>query len=73
MKQFIPEVSGIEAVSALERVSCSPAAGDYPSYIELDAHKQNIVWAVAKAGRGDFESRGEIANKSKAIIKRMSG
>lgn len=69
MKQFNPEETGIEAVSALERVSRSRAAGDYPAYIGLDVHKQNIVWAVAKVGRGIAESRGEIANKPKAIIK----
>jgi transposase len=69
MKQFIPEESGIEAVSALERVSNRPAAGNYPAYIGLDVHKETIVWAVAKAGREDAESRGEMANKPKAIMK----
>jgi transposase len=69
MKQFIPEESGIEAVSALERVSNRPAAGNYPAYIGLDVHKETIVWAVAKAGRKDAESWGEMANKPKAMIK----
>jgi hypothetical protein len=31
MKEFIPKESGIEAVSALERVFGKPAAEDYPA------------------------------------------
>jgi transposase len=69
MKQFIPEESGIEAVSALDRVSQKHAAGECPAYFGLDVHKETIVWAVAKAGRAEADSRGEIANKPKAIIK----
>jgi hypothetical protein len=69
MKQFIPEESRIEGVSALERVSHRPASEGHPAYIGLDVHKETIVWAEAKAGREDAESRGELANKPKAIIK----
>ena len=45
------------------------AVNQYPAYIGLDVHKENIVMAVACAGRSTPESRGEIAKQPKAIAK----
>jgi transposase len=42
---------------------------EYPAYIGMDVHKETIAVAVARAGRGRVESRGEIANKPKKIAK----
>jgi len=38
-------------------------------YVGLDVHKAMISVAVARAGRGDPEYRGEIENSSKAMRK----
>ena len=68
MKEFRAEEIRIEAVSALETVKQVQVNGRYPAFIGLDVHKETIVFAVAWAGRAP-ESRGEIANKPKAVAK----
>ena len=55
--------------SQLLSPSQAEAVSQYPAYIGLDVHKENIVMAVARAGRSTPESRGEIANQPKAIAK----
>ncbi len=69
MKQFNAEQIQIETASALGTVMQAEAMHQYPAYIGLDVHKENIVVAVARAGRSAPESWGEIANKPKAITK----
>lgn len=67
MKEFTPEEVRFETASALD---VRPSAnGAYPAYIGLDVHKDTIAVAVAQAGRGAPESRGEIANKPKTVAK----
>ena len=67
MKQFNEFASHIETVSALETINL--AMSEYSAYIGLDVHKDTIAISVAKAGRGEPEYRGEIANKAKSIAK----
>ncbi len=69
MKEFNPEAVQIEVASAVETIlPILPAVG-YPAYIGLDVHKETIAVAVARSGRAVPESRGEIANKPKAVAK----
>ncbi len=69
MKEFNAEEIRIEAVSALETVKRAQVNGRYPAFIGLDVHKESIVFAVARVGWEAPESRGEIANKPKAVAK----
>jgi len=69
MKQFNAEQIQIETTSALGTVMQAEAMSQYPAYIGLDVHKENIVVAVARVGRSAPASWGEIANKPKAIAK----
>jgi transposase len=69
MKEFTAEAVRIETASALEAVFQAQAGHQYPAYIGLDVHKESIAVAVARAGREAPESRGEIANKPKAVAK----
>jgi len=39
-------------------------------YVGLDVHKETIVAAIAKAGRGDAMQYGEIDNTAEAILSR---
>jgi hypothetical protein len=69
MEEFNTEAVRIETASALETVRLAQADRQYPAYIGLDVHKETIAVAVAQAGRAAPESRGEIANKPKAVAK----
>jgi transposase len=69
MKEFIAEAVRIETAAAPETVQRVQAEWEYPAYIGLDVHKETIAVAVARAGRAAPESRGEIANKPKAVSK----
>lgn len=69
MKQFNPEEVKFESISSFEMNKMPPTPGSYPAYIGLDVHKETIAIAVAPAGRGTPESRGEISNKPKAVVK----
>src|SRR5271169_4041058 len=40
---------------------------NYIKYVGLDVHKETIVVAIAKAGRGDAMQYGEIDNTAEAI------
>ena len=71
MKEFTPSEARIETVSALAMVRHGRAAEAYAAYVGLDVHKDAIAVAVACAGREAAESRGEIANRFKAITKRV--
>ena len=51
MKQFNAEQVKIETASALDKVMQADTKGQYPAYIGLDVHKDNITVAVARAGR----------------------
>jgi hypothetical protein len=67
MKEFNAEEVRFETASALETVRRAQAFIRHPAYIGLDVHKETIVVAVARASRDAPESRGEIANKPKAV------
>lgn len=69
MKKFNAKELKIEATSAFSTVRKSLSDNIYPAYIGLDVHKERIAIAVAYAGRNAPESRGEIANKPKAVAK----
>lgn len=71
MKECNAKEVRVETISALGTVLEARARMDYgyPAYIGLDVHKDTIVVAVAPAGREAPISRGEIANKSKAVAK----
>jgi len=69
MKEFNAEEIRIETASALETVRPAQAERQYPAYIGQNVHKETIAVAVARAGRAAPESRGEIANKPKAVAK----
>ena len=69
MQEFNSEELGSESVTALGVIRQSRAVGSYPAYIGLDVHKETIAVAVARVGRDTPESRGEIANKPKAVAK----
>ncbi len=69
MRQFNAEQIQIETASGLGTVRQAEAMRYYPAYIGLDVHKENIVVAVARAGRRAPVIWGEIANKPKAIAK----
>ena len=56
-------------MSALGAIEQAMARNYYPAYIGLDVHKETIFISVAYAGRGTPESRGEIANKPKKVVK----
>lgn len=42
---------------------------EYPAYVGLDVHKETIVAAIAREGRGKPESLGTIRNKPKEVAK----
>ncbi|MGB5517715.1 MAG: IS110 family transposase, partial [Gammaproteobacteria bacterium] len=69
MKEFNVESVRVETVSALETIRQAQTERQYPAYIGLDTHKDTITVAVAQAGRGAPELRGEIANKPKAVAR----
>ena len=69
MKEFNAEAVRIETASALEAVLEVRAERQYRAYIGLDVHKETIAVAVARAGRAAPASRGEIANRPKAVAK----
>jgi transposase len=75
MKEFTAEQLPIEPASSLGTLMHTQAivVNHYPAYIGLDVHKENIVVAVARAGCGVPELRGEIPNKAKAIAKLVDG
>ena len=69
MKECNAKAAGNESALAVETIWQSPADGQYPAYIGLDVHKETIAIAVARAGREAPVSRGEIANRPKALAK----
>ncbi len=69
MKEFTVQAHQIETVTARKVINSTSADGRYPAYIGLDVHKDTIAYAVARAGRGEAESRGEIGNKPKSIAR----
>lgn len=69
MKEFNAERVSIETAAAHDVVRQAQTPHTYPAYIGLDVHKETIAVAVARSGREVAESRGEIANKPKAIAK----
>jgi len=54
-------------------VEWEKAHEEYPAYVGLDVHKETIVVAVARAGRGAPEIRRKIANRPKAVRKMVTG
>jgi transposase len=69
MKKFNAEAVGIETASVRQTVLQAWAERRYPAYIGLDVHKETIAVAIAQAGRAAPESRGEIVNRPKAVVK----
>jgi transposase len=69
MKEFNAEELQFGSVSALDSVRRAQSQGRYRAYIGLDVHKETIAVAIARAGRDAPESRGEIANRPKAVAK----
>lgn len=69
MKEFSAQALNVETMSALGAIEQAMARNYYPAYIGLDVHKETIFISVAYAGRGTPESRGEIANKPKKVVK----
>ncbi len=69
MKEFNAKDVRIETASALNVVQDGLRADFYSLYVGLDVHKETIVIAVARPGRGEPEYRGEIANTPKAVAK----
>lgn len=69
MKECNAKVVGNEPALAVETMRQCRADGQYPAYIGLDVHKESIAVAVARAGREVPVSRGEIANRPKALVK----
>lgn len=65
MKQFNEAAKEVETESALATVN--RLMFEYPAYVGLDVHKDNIVVSVARAGRVAPEAGGEIANKPKSV------
>ena len=57
------------AVNGKTREIFEAEAPEYPAYVGLDVHKETIVVAIARAGRGKPESLGTIANKAKEVAK----
>ena len=69
MKEFNAEEARFETVTALGTIRQARPVSGYPAYIGLDVHKDTIAVAVARSGRSDPESWGEIANKPKAVTR----
>ena len=69
MKECSAKAVVNESASTVETIRQSPADRQYPAYIGLDVHKETIAVAVARAGREPPVSRGEIANRPKALAK----
>jgi transposase len=69
MKECNAKAVGNEPAPALETIRQCRADCQYPAYIGLDVHKESIAVAVARACREAPVSRGEIANRPKALAK----
>jgi transposase len=69
MKEFTAERVQSESMSALYWVTQQRESKSYPVYIGLDVHKETIVVALARLGRGAAELWGEIAHAPKAVAK----
>lgn len=70
MKKSIAELARIERPSPAQAIVDGQLGWDrYAAYIGLDVHKDTIVVAVARRGRGGPQHWGEIANKAKSIGK----
>lgn len=67
MKEFTAEQKQSESMSALYWIMQQRESKSYPVYIGLDVHKDTIVVAVARLGRGPSELWGEIVNTPKAV------
>lgn len=68
--------SKVDTASALEVIERDKAQqNDYGAYVGLDVHKDSIAVALARPGRGEAQSWGEIANKPKSVrrlVERLS-
>ncbi|HYW76632.1 MAG TPA: IS110 family transposase [Gammaproteobacteria bacterium] len=66
----------VDTATALEVIERDKAQQKYyGAYIGLDVHKDSIAVALAQPGRGEAQSWGEIANKSKTVrrlVERLS-
>jgi len=69
MKKFSSEAVRMETASSTPVLHQAMGEPSYAAYIGLDVHKETIAVAVARAGRAAPESRGEIANRTKAVAK----
>ena len=69
MKEFTAERVKIQTAAAWGLAEKTREAGYYALYVGLDVHKDSITIAVAWPGRGEPESRGEIANRPKSVAK----
>lgn len=69
MKKFNASEIEFEGASALGSVRQGQASGGYGAYVGLDVHKETIAVAVARAGREEAKSWGEVANRPKTIGK----
>jgi transposase len=70
MKEFNAETTHFEPASALDTLGHQARPTSYAAaYIGLDVHKETIAVSVARAGREAAESKGEIANRPKAVAK----
>ena len=70
MKEFNAETTHFEPASALDTLGHQARPTSYAAaYIGLDVHKETIAVSVARAGREAAVSKGEIANRPKAVAK----
>ncbi|MFC1681538.1 IS110 family transposase [Pseudomonadota bacterium] len=69
MKDFTVKESDCESSTALYSLRQAAVFNGYPAYIGLDVHKDTIAVSVARSGREEPESRGEIANEPGRVAK----
>jgi transposase len=69
MKEFTADQMQSESMTGLCVVRGYWEAKSYAVYVGLDVHKETLVVALARRGRGSSELWGEVANTPKALVK----
>ena len=69
MKKCNANIELIESSNTVSTIRNRMSEDRYAAYIGLDVHKDTIAVAVARRGRQEPASRGEIGNSGKAIRK----